>query len=62
MSHLGLQILYFMLNSREDTYCERAFAPWGDPADPAPNFSKASYLLKEYMCLDFTMWNIPATG
>jgi len=30
MSHLGLQILYFLLNKREDTYCERAFMPWFD--------------------------------
>ena len=30
MSHLGLQILYYFLNRREDTYCERAFAPWID--------------------------------
>ncbi len=30
MSHLGLQILYFFLNRREDTYCERFFAPWID--------------------------------
>lgn len=30
MSCLGLQILYFFLNRREDTYCERAFAPWPD--------------------------------
>ena len=30
MSHLGLQILYFFLNRREDTYCERVFAPWFD--------------------------------
>ena len=30
MSCLGLQILYFFLNRREDTYCERAFAPWTD--------------------------------
>lgn len=30
MSHLGLQILYFILNSREDVICERAFAPWMD--------------------------------
>ena len=30
MSHLGLQILYYFLNRREDTYCERSFAPWGD--------------------------------
>lgn len=30
MSHLGLQILYYFLNRREDTYCERVFAPWTD--------------------------------
>ncbi len=30
MSHLGLQILYYFLNRREDTYCERVFAPWFD--------------------------------
>ena len=30
MSHLGTKILYYILNSREDTYCERAFAPWPD--------------------------------
>lgn len=30
MSHLGLQILYFFLNRRDDTYCERCFAPWHD--------------------------------
>ncbi|MDR1558540.1 MAG: TIGR03960 family B12-binding radical SAM protein [Clostridiales bacterium] len=30
MSHLGAQILYFYLNEREDTYCERAYAPWPD--------------------------------
>ncbi len=30
MSHLGLQILYFLLNRREDTFCERVFSPWVD--------------------------------
>ena len=30
MSHLGLQILYHVLNSRDDVYCERAFLPWPD--------------------------------
>ena len=30
MSHLGLQILYQVLNSREDIACERVFAPWLD--------------------------------
>ncbi|MDP4143872.1 MAG: TIGR03960 family B12-binding radical SAM protein [Bacillota bacterium] len=30
MSHLGMKILYYVLNQREDTYCERVFAPWPD--------------------------------
>lgn len=30
MSHLGLEILYYFFNRREDTYCERVFAPWTD--------------------------------
>lgn len=30
MSHLGIKILYHILNEREDTYCERVFAPWTD--------------------------------
>lgn len=30
MSHLGMKILYHVLNKREDTYCERVFAPWID--------------------------------
>lgn len=30
MSHLGLKILYHTLNDREDTFCERVFAPWSD--------------------------------
>jgi radical SAM family uncharacterized protein len=30
MSHLGLHILYNLLNSQEDVACERVFAPWVD--------------------------------
>ncbi len=30
MSHLGIQILYQILNAREDIACERVFAPWAD--------------------------------
>lgn len=30
MSHLGIQILYDMFNSFEDTYCERVYSPWPD--------------------------------
>jgi len=30
MSHLGIRILYHILNERKDTYCERVYAPWVD--------------------------------
>ncbi|MFW5650206.1 MAG: TIGR03960 family B12-binding radical SAM protein [Acetivibrio ethanolgignens] len=30
MSHLGIQILYDMLNRREDVWCERVYSPWVD--------------------------------
>ena len=30
MSHMGMQILYGLLNERKDTACERVFTPWYD--------------------------------
>ena len=30
MSSLGFQVLCHFMNSRDDTYCERVFAPWPD--------------------------------
>ena len=30
MSHLGIQILYGMLNEMEDVWCERVYSPWLD--------------------------------
>ncbi len=30
MSHIGLKILYHILNGRDDVLCERVFAPWTD--------------------------------
>ena len=30
MSHLGMKILYHVLNKQEDCLCERVFAPWPD--------------------------------
>ena len=30
MSHLGIQILYDMLNRIEDVWCERVYSPWTD--------------------------------
>ena len=37
MSHLGMKILYHILNKREDTYCERVFAPWIDMEEEMRN-------------------------
>lgn len=30
MSHHGLQVLYSLMNARDDWYCERVFTPWPD--------------------------------
>lgn len=30
MSHLGMKILYSLVNERQDAWCERVFAPWED--------------------------------
>lgn len=30
MSHLGIQIIYDLLNRFEDTWCERVYSPWTD--------------------------------
>ena len=30
MSHHGLQVLYSLMNRRDDWVCERAFTPWPD--------------------------------
>ncbi|MCT4543982.1 MAG: TIGR03960 family B12-binding radical SAM protein [Vallitalea sp.] len=30
MSHVGLAVLYNLLNKREETFCERVFSPWND--------------------------------
>lgn len=30
MSHLGIQIIYDLLNRRDDVYCERVYSPWID--------------------------------
>ena len=33
MSHLGMKILYSLVNERADAWCERVFAPWADMED-----------------------------
>ncbi|OPX43112.1 radical SAM superfamily protein [Ruminiclostridium hungatei] len=65
MSHLGMKILYHLLNERSDCYCERVFAPWTDmegkmrenniplyaleTKDPIKNFDFAGFTLQYEM-------------
>ncbi|MDR1209380.1 MAG: TIGR03960 family B12-binding radical SAM protein [Clostridiales bacterium] len=61
MSCLGLQILYFMINARDDFACERAFAPWPDMEARmrelgAPLFSLETYRpLARFDMVGFTL-------
>ncbi|MGL4345897.1 MAG: TIGR03960 family B12-binding radical SAM protein [Cellulosilyticaceae bacterium] len=61
MSHLGMQILYHFFNRREDTLCERVFAPWTDMEtimreQHIPLFGLESHTpVKEFDFLGFTL-------
>lgn len=61
MSHLGIKILYHLLNGHEDLYAERVFAPWTDfeellRKNHVPLFTLESRtLLKELDFIGFTL-------
>lgn len=61
MSHLGMKILYHVLNKREDTYCERVFAPWIDMEEQmrkegVPLFTNETHTpVKEFDFLGITL-------
>jgi len=48
MSHHGLQVLYSLMNRREDWACERAFAPWLDMEDQLRQANLPLYSLENY--------------
>ncbi|MBR6257416.1 MAG: TIGR03960 family B12-binding radical SAM protein [Lachnospiraceae bacterium] len=66
MSHLGMQILYGLMNSYEDVWCERVFSPWTDmdaimrrekiplfaleSQEPVKNFDFLGFTLQYEMC------------
>ena len=66
MSHLGIQILYDMLNKRDDIWCERVYSPWTDldkimreeqiplfaleSQDPIKNFDFIGITIQYEMC------------
>jgi len=61
MSHLGIQILYGLLNDRNDTVCERVFAPLDDMESlmrkhKIPLFSLETYTpLREFDLVGFSL-------
>lgn len=63
MSHLGIRILYDIINSKKDLSCERAFCPWPDYKETLRNSSsKLSSLesdtsLNEFDILGFSVNN-----
>ncbi|WP_069649231.1 TIGR03960 family B12-binding radical SAM protein [Caloranaerobacter ferrireducens] len=46
MSHLGLHILYNLLNKEEDVFCERVFAPWVDMEHELRKYNIPLYALE----------------
>ena len=61
MSHHGLQVLYSLMNDRDDWVCERAFCPWPDMEEQlrraeAPLYSLETFTpLAEFDVLGFTL-------
>jgi radical SAM family uncharacterized protein len=48
MSHHGLQVLYSLMNNRDDWACERAFAPWIDMEDQLRGAGLPLYSLETF--------------
>lgn len=61
MSHLGMHILYNLINSRENLWCERTFAPWVDMEEVMRKNNIPLYALeskdsiKEFDIVGFTL-------
>jgi len=51
MSHLGMKILYGLLNEQADIWCERVFAPWVDMEEQLRHHDLALYGLESMMPL-----------
>jgi len=48
MSHHGLQVLYSLMNARDDWVCERAFCPWIDMEAQLRQHGKPLYSLETF--------------
>ena len=62
MSHLGMKILYHLLNEREDTYCERVFAPWIDMEEKMRENDIPLFALESQIQLKILiLWALPCS-
>lgn len=52
MSHLGMHILYNLLNNIDDVYCERVFAPWVDMEEILRKENISLFTLETYSSID----------
>jgi len=78
MSHLGIKILYNILNSRPNIWCERVFAPWFDmreqmekeniplyaleSLDPVSKFDIIGFTLQYEMCYTNVLYMLEMSG
>ena len=46
MSHLGLKIIYGLVNDRDDAACERVFAPWIDMEEQLKKYDVPLFTLE----------------
>ena len=46
MSHMGLRILYGVMNEEPDVWCERCFAPWVDMEEQLRKYDKKLFTLE----------------
>lgn len=51
MSHHGLQVLYSLMNARDDWACERAFTPWVDMEAELRRAGQPAYSLETFTAL-----------
>lgn len=52
MSHLGMKILYHLLNDQQDIFCERVFAPWPDMEEAMRKENIKLFGLESRDCID----------
>lgn len=52
MSHLGMKILYSVLNEQEHVWCERVFSPWIDFEEEMKKYNIPLYALESMDSLD----------